>query len=71
MHINYMHACTDTLKTQVQALIDDRRVREEEAKMTREQEAEKSKALIDRLHNTQNLLYDSTRDLLQLKYEHR
>ncbi|XP_054750842.1 coiled-coil domain-containing protein 77-like [Lytechinus pictus] len=58
-------------KDQVDALIEDRRVRMEEMQTVIERDQSKVQALEDRLHQTQNLLYDSTRDYLQLKYESR
>ncbi|XP_071492109.1 coiled-coil domain-containing protein 77-like [Diadema antillarum] len=58
-------------KEQVAALIEDRRVRMEELQTIVERDQAKVQALEERLHKTQNLLYDSTRDYLQLKYESR
>lgn len=85
-------------REQMAALLEDRGVREEEAKAQEKRFIEKIQVcvtvcetgvsqlqsalltlilawqpqqLTDRLHNTQNLLYDATRDFLELKYEHR
>jgi coiled-coil domain-containing protein 77 len=52
-------------------LLEDRRIREEEARATADRSAEQIKELTDKLHNTQDLLYDSTRDYLELKFEQR
>lgn len=53
------------------ALTEDRRVREEEVRAVQARDAENQQELTDKLHQTQDLLYDSTRDYLELKYEHR
>lgn len=51
--------------------MEDRRVRDEEFRAASIRDTDQNQALTDRLHNTQNLLYDSTRDFLELKFEHR
>lgn len=51
--------------------MEDRRVREEEFRAAFAREAEKIQEVTDKLHHTQDLLYDSTRDYLELKFEHR
>ena len=53
------------------ALLDDRRVRLEEYKALQERDTERIKALDEQLHATQCLLYDSTKDYLDLKYSAR
>ena len=53
------------------ALLEDRRVREEEYRSESSRDTEKIQDLTDKLHHTQDLLYDSTRDYLELKYDHR
>eukprot|EP00054_Salpingoeca_dolichothecata_P011369 m.63152 g.63152 ORF g.63152 m.63152 type:complete len:556 (+) comp19431_c1_seq2:89-1756(+) len=55
----------------IAALEEDRQVLLEEARMTRTKDAAANQDLLDRLHHTQDLLYDSTRDYLELKDEHR
>lgn len=52
-------------------MLEDRRVRIEEQNAQRERDADKIKTLQDKLHETQNLLYESTKDFLELKYELR
>ena len=56
---------------QVDALLEDRRVRMEESQALHDRDTERIKGLSDQLHMTQNLLYDSTKDYLDLKYEFR
>lgn len=53
------------------ALLEDRRIREEETRASAERSAEQIKEVTDKFHNTQALLYDSTRDYLELKFEQR
>ena len=55
----------------ISGLMEDRRVRDEEFRAASIRDTDQNQALTDRLHNTQNLLYDSTRDFLELKFEHR
>lgn len=62
---------TKLCKEQVDSLLEDRRVRTEEAQSLHQKDADKIKNLTDQLHTTQNLLYDSTKDYLELKYEMR
>ena len=52
-------------------LLEDRRIREEEARAAAKRDSDKIAELTDKLHSTQDLLYDSTRDYLELKFEHR
>ncbi|XP_053574802.1 coiled-coil domain-containing protein 77 [Bombina bombina] len=58
-------------KEQVESLLDDRRIRMEESQVQHQRDQDKIKAITEKLHKTQNLLYESTRDFLQLKYEGR
>ncbi|KAM4675565.1 coiled-coil domain-containing protein 77 [Discoglossus pictus] len=58
-------------KEQVESLLDDRRIRMEEAQVQHQRDQDKIKAMTEKLHKTQNLLYESTRDFLQLKFEGR
>lgn len=62
---------TRTAKEQIDALLEDRRVRMEEQNAQRDRDEDKIKTLQDKLHETQNLLYESTKDFLELKYELR
>lgn len=56
---------------QVDALLDDRRVCVDEMQARHVQDEEKIKELTDQLYITQSMLYDCTKDYLDLKYEHR
>ncbi|XP_066447014.1 coiled-coil domain-containing protein 77 isoform X1 [Eleutherodactylus coqui] len=58
-------------KEQVEALLDDRRIRVEEAQVQHQRDQAKIKEMTDKLSKTQKLLYESTRDFLQLKFEGR
>ncbi|XP_070558268.1 coiled-coil domain-containing protein 77-like [Ptychodera flava] len=62
---------TKLAKEQVDALLEDRRVRMEEMQTITERDRDKIQTLTDKLHKTQDLLYDSTKDYLELKYENR
>ena len=56
---------------QVDALLEDRRVQMEETQAVHDRDTARIKELTDQLHATQDLLYDSTKDYLDLKYEYR
>eukprot|EP00043_Microstomoeca_roanoka_P005664 m.57219 g.57219 ORF g.57219 m.57219 type:complete len:519 (+) comp13060_c0_seq1:211-1767(+) len=58
-------------KEEASALLEDRRVREEEGRIKAARDAKKIEELIQKVQDMQDLLYDSTRDFLELKYEHR
>ncbi|XP_035204309.1 coiled-coil domain-containing protein 77 [Oxyura jamaicensis] len=58
-------------KEQLEALLEDRRIHMEEAQVQHQRDQDKIKTLTDKLHKTQNLLYESTRDFLQLKFDTR
>ncbi|NXX51549.1 CCD77 protein, partial [Tricholaema leucomelas] len=58
-------------KEQVEALLEDRRIQMEEAQVQHQRDKDKIKTVTDKLHKTQNLLYESTRDFLQLKLDAR
>lgn len=58
-------------KEQVQALIEDRRVKEEELETRRQRDEAKIHTLTEKLHKTQDLLYESTKDFLELRYQGR
>ena len=53
------------------ALLDDRRVRMEEAQALHERDTERIAVKTSQLKSAQSLLYESTRDYLDLKYEYR
>ena len=62
---------TRLCKEQVDALLEDRRVQGEEAKAREERDAAHIQALMERLQKAQDLLYSSTKDYMDLKYELR
>ena len=62
---------TKLAKEQIDAMLEDRRVKMEESDTCRERDLDKIKTLTEKLHKTQDLLYDSTRDFLELRYEGR
>ena len=62
---------TRLCKEQVDTLLEDRRVKAEESDVKHQRDTDQIKNLADKLHNTQELLYESTKDYLDLKYELR
>ncbi|NXU58339.1 CCD77 protein, partial [Turnix velox] len=62
---------TQLSKEQIEALLEDRRIHLKEAQVQHQRDQDKIKTLTDKLHKTQNLLYESTRDFLQLKFDAR
>ncbi|KAM4572696.1 coiled-coil domain-containing protein 77 [Odontesthes bonariensis] len=66
-----MEEQTRLAKEQIEALLEDRRIKNEEAQAQRQKDQERITALTDRLQRTQNLLHESTRDFLQLKFDTR
>ncbi|XP_077938930.1 coiled-coil domain-containing protein 77 isoform X2 [Gasterosteus aculeatus] len=66
-----MEEQTRLAKEQVESLLEDRRIQAEEAEAQRQRDQERIPALTDKLQRTQNLLYESTRDFLQLKFDTR
>ncbi|NXQ59142.1 CCD77 protein, partial [Anthoscopus minutus] len=62
---------TQLTKDQLEALLEDRRIQMEEAEVRHRRDQDKIKAITEKLHKTQNLLYESTRDFLQLKFNAR
>ncbi|XP_011474841.1 coiled-coil domain-containing protein 77 [Oryzias latipes] len=62
---------TRLAKEQVEALLEDRKIKTEEAQAQQRRDQERIAALNDKLQQTQNLLHESTRDFLQLKFESR
>ncbi|XP_057246062.1 coiled-coil domain-containing protein 77 [Malurus melanocephalus] len=62
---------TRLAKEQVEALLEDRRIQMEEFEVRHQRDQDKIKTLTEKLHKTQNLLYESTRDFLQLKFDAR
>ncbi|XP_047453306.1 coiled-coil domain-containing protein 77 isoform X2 [Mugil cephalus] len=66
-----MEEQTRLAKEQVETLLEDRRIKTEEAQARRRKDQERITSLTDKLQRTQNLLHESTRDYLQLKFETR
>ncbi|NXT63284.1 CCD77 protein, partial [Chaetops frenatus] len=62
---------TRLAKEQVEALLEDRKIQMEEAELRHRRDQDKIKTITEKLHKTQNLLYESTRDFLQLKFDAR
>ncbi|CAH3024885.1 unnamed protein product [Porites evermanni] len=62
---------TKLAKEQVDALLEDRRVHMEEQQAQRERDSDKIQMMQEKLRKTHDLLYDSTKDFLELKYEIR
>lgn len=58
-------------KEQLEALLEDRRIRIEEAQVQHQRDQIKIKDITEKYHKAQNLLYESTRDFLQLKFHAR
>lgn len=52
-------------------MLEDRRVHMEEQQAQRERDTDKIKMMQEKLRKTHDLLYDSTKDFLELKYEIR
>ncbi|XP_032077882.1 coiled-coil domain-containing protein 77 isoform X2 [Thamnophis elegans] len=62
---------TKLSKEQMEALLEDRRIRIEEAQVQHQRDQEKIKDITERYHKTQSLLYGSTKDFLQMKFNAR
>ncbi|XP_054844890.1 coiled-coil domain-containing protein 77 [Eublepharis macularius] len=58
-------------KEQLEALLEDRRIRIEEAQVQHQRDQDKIKDLTEKYNKAQNLLYESTKDFLQLKFDAR
>ncbi|XP_045151879.1 coiled-coil domain-containing protein 77 [Echinops telfairi] len=58
-------------REQVEGLMEDRRIRIEEIQIQHQSNQEKIKELTKSLHHTQALLYESTKDFLQLRGENQ
>ncbi|XP_025786187.1 coiled-coil domain-containing protein 77 [Herpailurus yagouaroundi] len=58
-------------REQVEGLIEDRRIRIEEIQVHQQRNQDKIKELTKSLHHTQELLYESTKDFLQLRFENQ
>ncbi|XP_061494645.1 coiled-coil domain-containing protein 77 [Rhineura floridana] len=62
---------TKLSKEQIETLLEDRRIRIEETQVQHQRDQEKIKDLTEKYHKAQNLLYESTRDFLQMKFDAR
>ncbi|KAM5300039.1 coiled-coil domain-containing protein 77 isoform 2-T2 [Ctenodactylus gundi] len=58
-------------REQVEGLIEDRRVRIEEIQVQQQRNQDRVKELTKSLHHAQDLLYESTKDFLQLRFENQ
>ncbi|KAK2149080.1 hypothetical protein NP493_3074g00001 [Ridgeia piscesae] len=58
-------------REQLEAMFEDRRVKQEESDARRQRDTDKIQVITKKLHKTQELLYDSTKDYLQQRYDHR
>ncbi|XP_046889919.1 coiled-coil domain-containing protein 77 [Hypomesus transpacificus] len=66
-----MEEQTRLSKEQVESLLEDRRIHVEEGQVQHQRDQDRITALTDKLQRTQNLLYESTRDFLKLKFDSR
>ncbi|XP_034032810.1 coiled-coil domain-containing protein 77 [Thalassophryne amazonica] len=66
-----MEEQTRLSKEQIESLLEDKKIKTEEAQAQHQRDHERFTALTDKLQQTQNLLYASNRDFLQLKFEMR
>ncbi|XP_062969519.1 coiled-coil domain-containing protein 77 [Cynocephalus volans] len=60
---------TKLSREQAEGFMEDRRIRLEEIQVQHQRNQDKIKELTKNLHHTQELLYESTRDFLQLRFE--
>ncbi|XP_015356283.1 coiled-coil domain-containing protein 77 isoform X7 [Marmota marmota marmota] len=58
-------------REQVEGLMEDRRIRIEEIQVQHQRNQDKIKELTKSLHHTQELLYESTKDFLKLRFENQ
>ncbi|XP_077615335.1 coiled-coil domain-containing protein 77 [Crocuta crocuta] len=58
-------------REQVEGLMEDRRIRIEEIQVHHQRNQDRIKELTKSLHHTQELLYESTKDFLQLRFENQ
>ncbi|KAM4734953.1 coiled-coil domain-containing protein 77 [Anableps anableps] len=66
-----MEEQTRLTKEQLETVLEDRRIKTEEAQAQRQRDQERIAALTEKLQQTQNLLHESTKDFLQLKFNSR
>ncbi|XP_029379251.1 coiled-coil domain-containing protein 77 isoform X3 [Echeneis naucrates] len=66
-----MEEQTRLAKEQVESLLEDKRIKTEEAQAKQQRDEDRITLLTDKLQRTQNLLYESTKDYLQLKFDTR
>ncbi|XP_075839042.1 coiled-coil domain-containing protein 77 [Microtus pennsylvanicus] len=58
-------------REQIEGLMEDRRIRIEEIQVQHQRNQDKVKELTKSLHHIQELLYESTKDFLQLRFENQ
>ncbi|XP_045053733.2 coiled-coil domain-containing protein 77 isoform X2 [Desmodus rotundus] len=62
---------TKLSREQVEGLMEDRRILIEEIQVHHQRNQDRTKELTKNLHHTQELLYESTKDFLQLRFENQ
>ncbi|XP_012588104.1 PREDICTED: coiled-coil domain-containing protein 77 [Condylura cristata] len=62
---------TKLSREQVEGLMEDRRIRIEEIQVHQQRNQDRIKELTKNLHHTQELLFESTKDFLQLRFENQ
>ncbi|XP_077025762.1 coiled-coil domain-containing protein 77 [Tamandua tetradactyla] len=62
---------TKLSREQMEGLMQDRQIRIEEIQVQHQRNQDKIKELTKNLHHTQELLYESTKDFLQLRFENQ
>ncbi|XP_007503855.1 coiled-coil domain-containing protein 77 isoform X2 [Monodelphis domestica] len=62
---------TKLSRDQIEGLLEDRRIYMEESQVQHERNQERIKTLSDNLQQTQEFLFESTKDFLQLKFENQ
>ncbi|XP_055973846.1 coiled-coil domain-containing protein 77 [Sorex fumeus] len=62
---------TKLSREQLEGLMEDRRIHIEEIQVHQQRNQERIKELTKNLHHTQELLYESTKDFLQLRFENQ
>ena len=73
VRVHYMYVCVHCAFTvrQVDSLLEDRNVRKREVEALQKRNTERIASLTNQQQKLQGLLYDSTKDFLELKYAQR
>lgn len=66
-----MEEQTKLARDQINALLDDRQILREEADLCRERDKDRLQRVELKMKHSQSMLYESTKDMLALKLEHR